>query len=215
MNNNLIINFPDNENLNNFIHNEVIFVNNNKIKLDKEKKFKKIKHEIIIKGLSYEIAQEFLDEILGLGIDKISKFSKKDNYKMIRAECSNNEVMNEFIKKGIFLNYCKFKVDKYLTVIKPIQCFKCQKFGHYSSECGEGSSICVKCTGNHKVADCTSQKLKCANCSLEHTSSYGGCKIYQQNLKEKVEKIKKKNERTINMVKFYKLIVLVIMICKL
>jgi hypothetical protein len=198
LNNNLIINFPDNENLNNFMKNEVIFVNNNKIILDKERKIKKIKFEIIIKGLSHEVSQEFIDEIEKAGIEKISRFSNRDNYKMIKGECKNKEVMNELIKKGLFINYCKFKVEKYLSPIKPIQCFKCQKFGHYSSACVQTSLICVKCTGNHRISECKSDKLKCANCSLEHTSSFGGCKIYQQNLKEKVEKIKNKNEKTNN-----------------
>ena len=51
---------------------------------------------------------------------------------------------------------------------------------------------------NHRISECKSDKLKCANYSLEHTSSFGGCKIYQQNLKEKVEKIKNKNDKTNN-----------------
>ncbi len=38
--------------------------------------------------------------------------------------------------------------------------------------------------------------LNLSNCKLEHTSNYGGCKVYQQNLKEKVEKIKKRNENS-------------------
>ena len=104
LNNNLFINFPDNENLNNFKNNEVIFVNNNRIILDKERKIKKIKFEIIIKGLSHEISQEFTDEIENAGIEKISKFSNRDNYKMIKGECKNKEVMNELIKNGLFIN---------------------------------------------------------------------------------------------------------------
>jgi hypothetical protein len=161
----------------------------------KGRKIKKIKFEIIIKGLSHEISQEFIDEIEKAGIEKISRFSYRDNYKMIKGECKNKEVMNELIKKGLFINYCKFIVEKYLSPIKPIQCFKCQKYGHYSSACVQTSLVCVKCTGNHRISECKSDKLKCANCSLEHTSSFVGCKIYQQNFKEKVEKIKNKNEK--------------------
>jgi hypothetical protein len=142
------------------------------------------------------MAQELEDELHELGIVVFNKFSKKENYKMIKAECSSEEIMNSLINRGILVNYCRFKVEKYLSPIKPVQCFKCQKYGHYSSACEHNVSICVKCSGNHKLTEYKNTVIKCANCKLEHTSNYGGCKVYQQNLKEKIEKIKKKIEKS-------------------
>ena len=50
------------------------------------------------------------------------------------------------------------------------------------------TSICVKCGGAHKVAECKATQLKCANCKEN-----AGCKIYQKQVKEKIENIKKKS----------------------
>jgi hypothetical protein len=89
--------------------------------------------------------------------------------------------------------YNKFKVEKYIKPIKPIQCFNCQKFGHFSAKCEQKAPICVKCSGKHKLQDCTSEQIKCVNCKENHTSSYGGCKVYQNQVKEKNEIIKRKS----------------------
>jgi hypothetical protein len=59
------------------------------------------------------MAQELEDELHELGIVVFNKFSKKENYKMIKAECSSEEIMNSLINRGILVNYCRFKVEKY------------------------------------------------------------------------------------------------------
>ena len=139
------------------------------------------------------MAQEMNDDLIDLGIDKISKFSNKEDYKMVKAICKNEDLMNRLIKNGLFLNYCKFKIEKYMRPIKPVQCFNCQKFGHYSSACDQISSTCVKCSGKHKLSECKSSIISWGNCKQQHTSSYGGCKVSQKHIKEKTDLINKKN----------------------
>jgi hypothetical protein len=97
------------------------------------------------------MAQELEDKLHELGIVEFDRFSKKENYKMIKAECSSQEIMNNLVKRGILVNYCRFRVEKYLNPFKPVLCFKCQKFGHYSSACDQNVSVCVRCSGNHKL----------------------------------------------------------------
>lgn len=80
----------------------------------------------------------------------------------------------------------------------PVQCFRCQKYGHISSACPTKSDPltvrCARCAGNHKTADCgcpahtkcsdlrscTHLKPQCANCSGAHKSFSNDCPIKQQ-----------------------------------
>jgi hypothetical protein len=197
LNNNLIITFEDELNLIAFMDNKSFFKDNHKIILDKTKKDKKSSFEIIIKGLTYSMAQEFGNDLNMVGINRTCKFSNKEDYKIVKAECINEETMYKLISHGLHLNYCRFKVEKYLKPIKPTQCFNCQKFGHFSTACDQKTSTCVKCGGIHKLSECKETNIKCANCNESHTSNYGGCKIYQIHVKGKTELMKKKNDQLI------------------
>ena len=66
---------------------------------------------------------------------------------MIKAECGNEELMNQLINNGILFNYRKYKVEKYVSPIKPTQCFNCQKFGHFAAKCEKVTPSCVRCGG--------------------------------------------------------------------
>lgn len=110
--------------------------------------------------------------------------------------------MNQLINNGILFNYRKYKVEKYVSPIKPTQCFNSQKFGHFAAKCAQVceqvcAPSCVRCGGKHRLSECQATEVKCANCKQQHTSSYGGCQEYQKHLKEKTEIIKKKTEKLI------------------
>jgi hypothetical protein len=86
----------------------------------------------------------------------------------------------------------------------PVQCRKCQMFGHGTRHCGIPAR-CVKCGADHLTENCEAiQKpagqsqsdesrasLKCANCLGNHTANYSACPKrleyirIQQDLKEK------------------------------
>lgn len=70
-----------------------------------------------------------------------------------------------------------------------VQCFRCQRFGHGMQNC-HVSPLCVKCGETHLSASCslpvkadlskvdpaaTRSKIRCANCSGNHTANYLGC----------------------------------------
>jgi hypothetical protein len=59
------------------------------------------------------------------------------------------------------------------------QCYNCQRFGHSAKFC-DSKPRCVVCSEEHKFQDCpvknTKDKMKCANCKGNHTSSYSGCR---------------------------------------
>ena len=148
-----------------------------------------------------------MEDLKHLGIISITKFNAKvEDYKMIKAICLNNEVMKQLINDGLKLMYYKYKVEKYLKPIKPLHCFNCQQFFHFAVKCPNKDPICVKCGDRHKVKYCIATEVKCHNCKGDHTSSYGGCEIYQKNLNEKMEKIKVKNSN-VNVVRQFSQVV--------
>lgn len=64
----------------------------------------------------------------------------------------------------------------------PIQCRRCQDFGHTHKTCGLELK-CMKCAGPHHHTACTKKRDipgKCANCQGAHVSIYKGCPKYKE-----------------------------------
>ncbi|KAK2706150.1 hypothetical protein QYM36_016248 [Artemia franciscana] len=63
-------------------------------------------------------------------------------------------------------------VSQYLP--QPVQCFRCQRFGHRALEC-RGKERCMICAGAHSNKDCTSSRdmgtTKCVDCGKNHTAN--------------------------------------------
>lgn len=80
------------------------------------------------------------------------------------------------------LNYCKIRVFNRVNTQGPIQCKKCQRYGHSQANCGL-TPRCVRCTGNHHYSQCKLPKNgtmpTCVNCLQHHTANYKGCPVYK------------------------------------
>ena len=74
------------------------------------------------------MAKECEAELKEYGIKEVIKFNKNDDYKVIKVQLENEEVLNKLIKSGLKIWYNKIKVEKYIQPIKPTQCYNCQKF---------------------------------------------------------------------------------------
>ena len=82
---------------------------------------------------------------------------------------------SEELPDHINILYRRFPITPYVD--KPWQCFKCQGYGHYASNC-HNNDRCVVCSANHNVKDCPVKgtvNRKCVNCGGNHTANYGGC----------------------------------------
>lgn len=58
---------------------------------------------------------------------------------------------------------------------RPLQCYKCHKFGHIAAACSSESQVCVRCGECHNGM-CES-KLCCVNCQGDHASNAAECPI--------------------------------------
>jgi len=64
-----------------------------------------------------------------------------------------------------------FRTTVYEYFSRPMQCRKCQQYGHKDKKCNSETEICGKCavTG-HKTNECTSDNIKCYHCGESHFS---------------------------------------------
>jgi hypothetical protein len=67
-------------------------------------------------------------------------------------------------------------VESYTAPKGPLQCRRCQRFGHTQRGCGYAPR-CVACGEPHLSGGCSTSKeqLKCYSCGGNHTANYRGC----------------------------------------
>lgn len=90
------------------------------------------------------------------------KFVKNDRvgtqYAIIECTAKLFEAMTHQGRLYIGTNYCTVKER-----ISVVQCYSCQRYGHFSTNCQ--TIACANCAGNHETKQCTNQDLtKCVNC---------------------------------------------------
>jgi hypothetical protein len=67
-------------------------------------------------------------------------------------------------------------VETYTAPNGPLQCKRCQRFGHTQRNCGY-APWCVACGKTHHSGECSTPKeqLKCCGCGGNHTANYRSC----------------------------------------
>ena len=79
------------------------------------------------------------------------------------------------------INHAVVRVEPPKRSFEVVQCHRCQQFGHTKSYCKKPYR-CVKCGMDHPTAECkktSDTPPRCVHCLMNHTSSYRGCKVYQ------------------------------------
>lgn len=140
---------------------------------------------LVIKGISCEFTTTEVEEELiklGLEIIKVSNIFKAKNTpsNMFLVNFPKSVQLNTVLKSNKFQYICYQKVKwcKYTPQINnSVQCYRCQGFGHSSSNCNYPQR-CVKCTTIHETGKCPKtleEKPKCSNCQGEHPANYRQC----------------------------------------
>jgi hypothetical protein len=77
---------------------------------------------------------------------------------------------------GLWISVETFRAPK-----EPLQCKRCQCFGHTQRYCGYAPR-CVACGEAHLSGECSTpqQRLKCCSCRGNHTASYRGCAKWKE-----------------------------------
>lgn len=125
-------------------------------------------NELIEKGKEFEIL--FIKEDL-----------RKANVSIAVAKV-DIEILKiiQFMKYQIYVDFSRCRVSDRFHVT---QCYKCQKFGHVKSACTSQNEVCRYCSGNHDGKNCphngNKAMYKCANCEQNHSTTYAGCSVLQ------------------------------------
>ena len=70
----------------------------------------------------------------------------------------------------------RVSVETFVAPKGPVQCKRCQRFGHTQRNCGHAPR-CVACGGAHLSGDCPARPAQplCCICGGNHTANYRGC----------------------------------------
>lgn len=171
--------------------------------------------KLVLKGIDKSYTESEIFDDLKRQFDTVAKVKQ--------LTTKNKE--GEHIPIGVFLVY--FEWDTILSVpMKTIkyccyhkiswhhfrtqktsqvkQCYNCQGFGHYSSDCGL-KNRCVKCVDEHSPGKCVKVKgtddAVCCNCGGKHPASYKGCvkaKEYLANARKPQKPARKDKPKEVN-----------------
>lgn len=84
-----------------------------------------------------------------------------------------NDNIPEYIK--VIGEYSLTKV--YPQKNKPLQCARCQEYGHVAARCSARASVCGKCSEQHDTRDCTADTHRCSNCNGDHRAGHSSCPV--------------------------------------
>jgi uncharacterized protein YhbP (UPF0306 family) len=131
-------------------------------------------------------------------VNKIIKakrlIKKKDNKQLpiIQIELNDKNIYDNLLKFGIKLGWFNYRVSIWKFDDSPIQCYKCQKFGHNQRHCTSEKQICLICAGEHSYKSCDNkQNVKCSNCNQSHSSSSKDCEARSKAIQSKQAKLAK------------------------
>ena len=70
----------------------------------------------------------------------------------------------------------RVSLESYMAPKGPMQCKRCQRFGHTQRNCGYAPR-CVACGGSHLSGVCSTprEQPQCCGCGGNHTANYRGC----------------------------------------
>ena len=144
---------------------------------------------------------EILDELKRLEFPILRVAQLKSNnhgglLPMFLVEMTQSKKTDEFPKLRGLLNM-SIRVEPYKAPTAPLQCFRCQRYGHGANSCN-AMQRCVKCGMEHSAKGCEipHELFKCALCGENHSASYKGCQIYKNILKAKKQPVKTKPVET-------------------
>ena len=111
------------------------------------------------------------DEILDMCPSNIWKIKKVPRTKMIILSFEEPDIPSH-----IFIENVKINVRAYKQ--RPLQCYRCFKFGHPSDACRNEQKICMNCSApEHGLCD---REIKCVNCNKDHKPNSKICEEFRK-----------------------------------
>jgi hypothetical protein len=160
----------------------------------------------VLKGF-YSESEENITSLLqeaGVPVFKVSVLFKNEFHSLyaVSFNASSNINLNILNHTYSTVSYVKVKWESFKSKKKiPVQCHRCQRWGHTSNNCGFPYR-CVKCCESHEVGKCQKKAHegtpKCVNCNGEHSANHRGCDAFKSFVKNQERKATKASSRNLN-----------------
>jgi len=89
-------------------------------------------------------------------INDVKRISKKsENSKplpLLKAKITNEQILKTILRDGIKIGYTNHRIEMWKFEPKPLQCKRCNKYGHASCE---SELIGPLCSEEHTLQDCS------------------------------------------------------------
>nr|XP_015929069.2 uncharacterized protein LOC107455862 [Parasteatoda tepidariorum] len=139
--------------------------------------------KILIRGLPVDFKIEDISleiEKSGITSHRIIQFKKRVGgaYRLLPLFLVITPLANQQKAHSIqSIMQIPISTEKFRGGSRPIQCFRCQSYGHTQRSCAN-QPRCMKCADFHYSYQCEKDRnspAKCCNCDGNHTSNFTGC----------------------------------------
>lgn len=135
---------------------------------------------VVSKGTVYGVhrsipAVAILESLRAVGVTEAVRVQSRDPH--LGERIDTDRVILTFSKAVAIPEQVDIGLNTHAVVAyyEPLQCFRCNPFGHISKACPETDDRCRQCTmSGHLSTTCTRQP-KCVNCAGTHSARYGSC----------------------------------------
>jgi len=145
----------------------------------------------VIKGLPVMTCEEIHKDLTAQGVPPIRVIKMTTRHESTSARYivhfpSGTNIAQ--IKNIRFVCHTKITIERYRNAApKFTQCFRCQLWGHASSNCFR-EPRCVKCMEAHPTSDCEKKDrespAKCCGCGADHPANYRNCPRRQEYIRK-------------------------------
>jgi hypothetical protein len=144
------------------------------------------RHEGVIRRVVKELEDADIEKSLAEeGFTKVTarRFKKLGHpLNTVMLTFSSEKDFNSAITKGVYIGRMHFIVDRYIPRRQPMQCLRCNKFGHPIKWC-RNSQKCSYCSStDHAHNKCPHEETEgqhlCSNCHGNHSSRAHTCPFY-------------------------------------
>ena len=95
----------------------------------------------------------------------------------IRIDFRSNDDVHMILQDSyIYIDSIRYSAVAYKPLVRIDRCFRCQQFGHKSTNCSDEPK-CYKCGEPHDYQKTCLNAVKCANCSGQHMAGAPECPV--------------------------------------